>query len=479
MEVVPTGIPGFDEVVGGGLRRGWTYLLKGTPGSGKTIFGLQFLMEGARRGEKCAYISFDETAEELKAQAEGFGWDLEGIYVIDKVKELDVIGGNLMFYDFDSTAEIVSFVESITRIRELESVDRVFIDGVGALRDLARDPVIVRRILLSLTCFLNSIRATTLMSCDMTEEFGREVISYVTSGEFVIERRERADGKVLRILHVLKYRGGNAHLGRHYFDITPRGIVVYPIIPMLKERREGRRLLSTGNEGLDSMLGGGIYEGSSVVISGKSGVGKTSTCLQILKENDVRGDVGVLYTFDETEDQILERFTTLFNHRPRRMVVREVGMDVSLGEFYRTLMEDVKNVKPKIVAIDPVNNLRYVSLTQEELLRTLKLIRDQLKGLGTILICVDEIAESLGVFRFSSMGLSPYADYIILGRFVEIEGELVKTVSVVKNRFGNHEKTVRILEIEEGRGLKISEPLKDYRGIMKGVMSKISPASRI
>jgi len=479
MERVPTGIPGFDEIVGGGLRKGWTYLLKGTPGSGKTIFGLQFLMEGLRRGEKCAYISFDETADEIRSQAETFGWKLDGIYVIDKVRELDIIGGNMMFYDFDSTAEMVSFVESITRIRELESVDRVFIDGIGALRDLAKDPVIARRILVSITCFLNSIKATTLMSCDMTAEFGKEVISYVTSGEFVLERIERDDGKVLRVLHVLKYRGGDAHLGRHYFDITPKGIVVHPIVPTVRGKLEKRRLLSTGNDELDSMLGGGIYEGASVVISGKSGVGKTNTCLQILKENDRRGYVGILYTFDETEDQIFQRLKTLFNHDPKRIVVREMGTDISLGKFYRTVMEDVKGLKPKVVVIDPVNNLRYIALTQDELLRTVRLIRDQLRSLGCVFVCVDEIAESLSVFRFSSMGLSPYADYLILGRFVEIEGELVKTISVVKNRFGNHERSIRILEIEEGKGLKISEPLKDYRGIMEGVMSKISPASRI
>ncbi len=472
-EKIPTGIPGFDEVLKGGLRRGWTYLIKGTPGSGKTIFGLQFLMEGVKRGERCVYISFDETAEEIALQAECFGWSLDGICVIDRVEDMDISKGNLMFYDFDTTAEIISFVESITKVRELENVDRVFVDGIGALRDLTKDPTISRRILLSITCFLNSIKATTLMSCDMTAEFGRDIVSYVTSGEFILERIERKDGIVRRVLHVLKYRGGDVYLGRHYFEITPKGIVVYPIIPMVENGKvESRRLLSTGNRELDMLLGGGIYEGSSVVIAGKSGVGKTNICLQILKGCDLRGERGVLYTFDETEDQIHHRFRVLFNHEPKNIIVREVTTDISLGEFYNMVMNDVKKIRPKVVVIDPINYLSHVALTSEELVRTIKLIKSQLKSLGTIFVCVDEIVEAINVFRLTGLGISPYADYLISGRFVELEGELVKAIAVIKNRFGDHERSLRILEIEEGRGLKISEPLKEYTGIMKGVITK-------
>ncbi len=473
VEKIPTGIPGFDEVLKGGLRKGWTYLIKGTPGSGKTIFGLQFLMEGVKRGEKCVYLSFDETAEEIALQAECFGWSLDGIRVIDRVEDMDISKGNLMFYDFDTTAEIISFVESVTKIKEFEKVDRVFVDGIGALRDLAKDPTISRRILLSITCFLNSVKATTLMSCDMTAEFGKDIVSYVTSGEFVLERIERRDGIVRRVIHVLKYRGGDVYLGRHYFEITPKGIVVYPIIPMIKEGKiERRKLLSTGNRELDMLLGGGIYEGSSVVIAGKSGVGKTNICLQILKGCDLRGESGILYTFDETEDQIWHRLKVLFNHEPKNIIIREVTTDISLGEFYNMVMNDVKTIGPKVVVIDPINYLSHVALTSEELVRTIKLIKSQLRNLGTVFVCVDEIVEAMNVFRLTGLGISPYADYLISGRFVELEGELVKTIAVIKNRFGDHERSLRILDIEEGRGLKISEPLKEYTGIMKGVITK-------
>ncbi len=474
MDKIPTGIPGLDDVLKGGLRRGWTYLVKGTPGSGKTLFGLQFLIEGIKRGEKCAYISFDETAEEVKLQAEDFGWNVDDIFFIDRVKDLDIITSNIIFYDFDKTAEITSFIDSVTRVRELEGVDRVFIDGVGALRDLTRDSTISRRIIISITCFLNSIKATTVMACDMTEEFGKGVISYITSGEFVLERVERKDGEILRVLNVHKYRGGDAWLGRHYFEITKRGMVVYPIIPKVLERRGivVRRLLSTGNRELDSMLGGGIYEGSSVIIAGKSGVGKTNLCLQILKENDERGDVGIIYTFDESREMLLKRFKDIFNYEPKRVVIRELTPSISMGKFYNMIMEDVVHYRPRIVIIDPINYLANIALSVEELLKVLRMIRDQLRDLGIVFVCVDEIAEAMGVFRLTGFGISPYADYLISGRFMEIEGELVKTISVVKNRFGNHERTVRILDIREGEGLRISRPLKEYSGIIRGVMKR-------
>ena len=472
MDITPTGIEGFDEILGGGLKKGWCYLLKGTPGSGKTIFGLQFLLEGVRRGEKCVLLSFDESMEEIELQAEGFGWRLDGIHVIEKLKDLDVLSGGLLFYDFDTKTELSSFIESITKIRELQNVDRVFIDGIGAIRDMTKDPVISRRILASLMCFLNSVGATTIMSCDMTTEYGKEPMSYLMSGEFVLERVEKRDGDVVGVLHALKYRCGRAHLGRHYYEITRNGIVVYPIVPVMEFSKVRRRgLVSTGSSELDEMLGGGIYEGSSVIISGKSGVGKTNVCLQILKENDIRGNVGVLYSFEESEEEIAERFRRLFGYEPKRVLVRNMEQ-VNLGKFYTTVMRDFKAERPKMIAIDPVNHLSDVSLSPKELLRILRLIRSQVRGRGTILICVSEIGEALDVFRFTGLGISQFADYIISGRFVEIEGELVKTISVIKNRFGDHEKAIRILEIEEGKGLKISEPLKGYTGIMSGVMRR-------
>ncbi|RLI79795.1 hypothetical protein DRP05_02860 [Archaeoglobales archaeon] len=431
--------------------------MKSEPGTGKTIFGLQFLLEG----DKSVYISFDEVYGEVILQAEKFGWDLSKIHFIDKVKEMDILAGGTIFYDYDAVADITEFIESITKLEELEDVERVFIDGMGVLRDATKNESIYRRITSSIVNFLNSIGATTIISAEMTDEIGKDIISY-------------RDGKVLRTVEVLKYRGGDAHLGEHYFSITPKGIVVYPVIPVYRPRNFERALLSTGSDELDRLLGGGIYKGSKVYIAGKTGVGKTSLCFQILKENDEKGRLGILYAFDESEDIVLRKYAEIFGYRPKKLIIRRVR-NMSLGEFYRMVVEDIE-LKPEIVVIDPLNAVDEMAISTDEFLSMLSLLTEQLEMLGITFIGTQKIAQPLGEFHFTGVGISRFADYLILGRHMEIGGELLKTIAVVKNRFSNHERTIRILDMEDGKGLKIGEPLKEYSGLMSGVVQKhISP----
>lgn len=475
---VSTGILGLDEILRGGLERGWAYLLKGGPGSGKTIFGLQFLLAGVEKGEKVVYLSFDEPKEEVAMQAESFGWNIDSpnFHFIDKVSETDILSSDLLFIGFDSISEIHSFIESITKLEELKGASRVFIDGMSILRDASKDPSIYRRIVSSIIQFFNKKNITSVIAEELTTEVGREIISYLTSGEFVLERVVRNDGEVFRTINVLKYRGGNAWLGRHYFDITPQGIVVYPIIPLnaREETKRERKLLSTGSPELDAMLGGGIYDGSDVLIAGKSGVGKTNMCLQMLIENDRRGDVGILYSFEETEEVIAHRLKTLFNYTPSKLVVKHVSpYGMNLGKFYRMVTDDVWSYNPSIVAIDPINSLQRMALTSEELTRALQLLCPFLSARGTIMLQTYEVSEAADIFQFTGGGISYLCDYLILGRFMEMNGELLKVIAVMKNRFGDHERTLRVLHMKEGEGLKIGEPLRSYAGLMVGTLREI------
>jgi circadian clock protein KaiC len=347
----------------------------------------------------------------------------------------------------------------------------VFIDGMGILRDVARDTSIYRRIVSSIISFLSKNNTTTLISEEMVSEIGKEVISYLTSGEFVLERKERDDEEIFRTIDVVKYRVGHVHLGRHYFDITPNGIEVYPILPVLTEHKNRRRMISTGDKNLDLMLGGGVYEGSDVIITGKSGVGKTNLCLQILKENDRRGDTGIIYSFEESKRVIEERYADLFNYTPSKLIIKEVTpYGINLGRFYRMFIEDVKMHKPKVVVIDPVNPLQRMAFAINELNRAIGLLYSHLTALGTIFIQTYEVSEATDVFHFTGAGISYFADYLILGRYMEVNGELLKTITVIKNRYGDHERTIRILDMKSGEGLKIGAPLKDYTGIMSGTI---------
>ncbi|WP_202318411.1 ATPase domain-containing protein [Archaeoglobus neptunius] len=474
--LISSGIPGFDEILGGGLVKGWSYLLKGAPGSGKTVFGLQFLREGVRNGEKVVYISFDESKEEVQMQAELFGWNINepNFYFVDKVEKMDILTSDLMFVDFDSISEIHDIIESVVSVRELENASRVFIDGIGILRDASRDPAIYRRIMASIIRFLNSMGITSIIAEEYTGDIGKEIISYLTSGEFLLERVVRGDGEVLRAINVLKYRGGKAWLGRHYLDITDNGIIVYPIIPVTGISDGERSLISTGNKEFDSMLGGGIYEGSSVLITGKSGVGKTNMSLQILVANDRRGKTGILYTFEESEEEIRERIENIFNYKPSRLIIKPLSpYGMNLGRFYRMVVEDVENYAPAVVVIDPLNALVRMSISFEELRRAMDLLESYISSKKTISISIIEVGEAVGDFYLTGAGISYFADYMVVGRYMELHGEIQKVIAVMKNRFGDHERTLRVLEIKEGEGIRIGEPLKRYTGLMGASLEKI------
>ena len=472
-EKIPSGIPGLDDILNGGIEKGWCYLIKGGPGSGKTIFGLQFLMEGVRNGEKSVYISFDEIREEVERQAENFRWDLSEVHFVDKVSEMDILSTDLPFLDYESLAEIQSIINSIVELKELKDADRVFIDGIGIIRDMVKDPAIYRRIMSSIINYFNRNKITTMISEEFTE-IGRGVTSYLTSGEFVLDKVERNDGGILRTLDVVKFRSDYVHLGRHYFEITPNGIVVYPIIPpKISEKRRVRRLISTGSKELDKMLDGGIYEGSTLLITGKTGVGKTNIGLQILMENDKRGEVGVLYVGDETEDVILKRYQELFGYEPEKIVIREfTSHEMSLGKFYNIFTKDFEELKPTVIMVDPLNILQRVSLSENELIRFLKILKDVTHSLGLITVATYEVTKAADVFHFTGAGVSFFADYLLLGRHVEIDGEIQKILTVVKNRFGDHERMARILNFERGVGVRISEPLKSYTGLMGVSLTK-------
>ena len=475
VEKIPSGIPGLDEVLNGGIEKGWSYLIKGGPGSGKTIFGLQFLMEGAKKGEKVVYISFDEIKEEVERQAKNFRWDLSKIHFVDKVSEMDILSSDLLFLDYESLAEIHSIINSIIEIKELKDADRVFIDGIGIIRDIVKDPAIYRRIMASIINYFNRNNITTIIAEEFVTGIGKEITSYLTSGEIILDKVKRKDGEILRMIDVIKFRSENVHLGKHYFEITPKGIVVYPIIPpKISEKKRERRMVSTGSRELDTMLSGGIYEGSVVLITGKTGVGKTNLCLQILMENDKRGDIGVLYVGDETEDTILKRYQELFGYEPKNLVIREfTSYGMSLGKLYNMFIRDITELKPTMIMVDPINTLQRISLSDDELIRFLKICRNVIYSLGLISVATYEVAEAADSLHFTGAGISFFADYLLLGRHVEINGEIQKILTVIKNRFSDHERMPRILNFKRGEGLKISKPLRKYTGLMGISLTKM------
>ncbi len=394
---------------------------------------------------------------------------MDKIKFVDRLSDLSVLSQDIVFWDTNTKSEVFDFIYSVEEATKDSS--RVFIDGIGVLSDMVKDVALYRRILSTILYKLNSRGITTLISAETYREVGREVISYIVSGEIVLDRVER-NGRIFRVLKLLKFRG-DAYVGDHYFEIKPGRIEVYPIIPYKPERVWKREVISTGNKELDDMFKGGITRGSHLMITGKTGVGKTNLCLQILIQNDMRGENGILYSFDESAEALSERIQRIFGYEPKNLTIRECSEISSIGEFYNSVVEDFKSVKPSVVAIDPINLLEYYSISKDQVVDVLSKLGRFLKASGGVMISVIESPETLDVFHFTGYGVSQFADYLLIGRHIELEGELLKAIAVVKNRFGDHERTFRILSIEEGKGLSIGAPLKAYSGIMSGVFEKV------
>lgn len=253
---VPTGIPGLDRVLKGGFIKGSSCLIKGGPGTGKTLIGLHFLAEGIKRGERSVFVTFDEKVEDVRKQAEDFGLEADEIEYVDMFSKFSILDADIVLWDQDTKSEILDFLNVVEE--ETQEADRIFIDGIGVISDCVRDSGLGRRIISSVIHKLSG-ESTLLVSSEAFEELGRGLISYIMSGEIYLERIEK-DGKVFRVLNLLKFRG-DANIGKHYFNIKQNRVEVYPIIPYRGEKLWRRELIGTGNAELDKMFGGG-YTGA-------------------------------------------------------------------------------------------------------------------------------------------------------------------------------------------------------------------------
>ena len=468
---ISSGVEGLDEVLKGGYIQGYPYLIKGGPGSGKTLFGLHFLAEGISNGEKVVCISFDESVDEIKRQGEDFRLPVDEIKFIDMLSAFGILTKDQIYlWTSSSMSEIFDFIKAIEDVAV--GAKRVFIDGIGVLSDVIGDGALYRRIISTIVRRLSGHNTTTLLSSEAYEEPGRSMLSYVVSGEIVLEAKE-VGGRLLRLLRLLKFRG-DANVGSHYFNIKNGKIRVYPIIDFPVKAGKRKETVSTGNEQLDRMFGGGILRGSHVIVSGKNGVGKTNICLQLLMENDRRGETGIFYSLDEQEDIILERFRKIFDYEPKNLVFRELEGISSIGEFYACAVEDLIEINPSIMVIDPANVLEYYSVSKNEIVGVMTKLENIVKESSGIMVSVLEITEAMDVFHFTGYGVSQFSDYLLSGRHIELQGELLKAIAVVKNRFGDHERSFRLLDIKDGEGLKIGEPLRNFSGVISGHFQEMS-----
>jgi circadian clock protein KaiC len=471
-----TGIPGLDEVLGGGLPSNRLYVVEGDPGSGKTTLALQFLMEGVRLGQRGLYVSLSETLQELHDVADSHGWSLDGIDLLELnsiSKLLEHEANYTVYHPAD-----VELGETTSRIRaEVEKLnpERVALDSVSELKILSQTSARYRREILALKQFFSGRACTVLILDDLTTLQGEQQLQSIAHGVIRMEREGREYGSTRRQIHIVKLRGVRFQDGRHDFVIKTGGVDLYPRLTASGQSvSEQDGPAESGSAELDGLLGGGLDRGSSVLLLGPAGCGKTTLCSQYLQAALERGESAVCYLFEERRETFLFRshgfgmdFEPYLASGQFELVQVDIG-ELSPGEFANHVRLMVEKRAARFVVIDSLNGYlngmpseRFLLIHMHELLSYLGQ-----KGVVTLLTIAQH--GMMGSAMQTPIDVSFLADTVVLLRFFEASGVVRQAISVAKKRRGAHERTLREMRIDSN-GVRIGEVLREFQGVLTGV----------
>lgn len=464
-----TGIPGFDAVLHGGFIPGRAYLVRGQSGSGKTILGLHFLSSGAKAGEKSLYITLGESAEQIRTNAEALGFDLKGIAFLD-LSPSSQFFTEIQTYDIFSPAEVEREPTTQQIINQVEALkpQRIFLDAMTQFRYLTPDAFQFRKQVLSFLRFLREQGATVLFTSEGSEEAPDNDLQFMSDG--VIHLNFSSEE---RSVSVSKFRGSDFRSGDHSMRLTKTGMEVFPhLIPEVYGQEFALEVLSSGVPELDELLHGGFERSTITIISGPSGVGKSTLGLQFMKEAAGRGERSVIYAFEERKETLLHRCEGInipvhaMMKRGTLSVVQIEPLHYTPDEFANLVRYEVEQQKARIVMIDSISGYR-LSVRGNELVTHIHALCKYLQNMGVAVVLINEVETITGDFRPTEIGISYIGDNIVFLRYLEMEGELRKAIGVLKKRMSNFEKTLREFEITR-YGIKVGKPLTNLRGILKG-----------
>ena len=476
-ERVPTGIRGLDEILRGGLPAQRVYLLEGDPGTGKTTIALQFLLDGVARGETCLYVTLSETASELRAVARSHGWSLDGLLIHELTPSEGMLGPDSQYSLFHpSEVELSDTIKGVIEQVSRHSPSRVVIDSLSEMRMLASEALRYRRQILALKQFFVGRHTTVLLIDDHAGHRGDLQVQSIAHGVIRLEQRTGEYGAKRRRLEIVKLRGVSFCDGYHDLQITTGGIQVQPRLVAADHRQE--RTISTVPSGiaqLDDLLGGGLSTGTSAIIIGPAGVGKTSLATQYVASYcRSGGGRAAIYLLDE-------RLNT-FEHRTRgiglnlgplvedgRVLVEQWDPDqITPGQFADNVRARVERDNVGIVLIDSLNGLLNALRNEETVLAQLHELLSYLNQMGVLTVIIVAQHGLFGSVIASPLDISYLGDTVIVLRFFEANGAVHKAISVVKKRTGGHEHTIREFEITDTE-LRVGPPLTAFRGVLTGV----------
>jgi circadian clock protein KaiC len=472
-----TGIAGLDEILGGGLPTNHLYLLDGEPGTGKTTLALQFLLEGVSRGEKGLYVTLSESRAELEGVANSHGWTLDGIEIFELAEQgLGRTEDNYTIFH-PAEVELQGTIDAVLKTVEKLNPKRVAFDSLSEMRLLAREPLRFRRQILGLKQFFSGRECTVVLIDDKTAPEGDLQLHSLAHGVIVLEHVALEYGSERRRLKATKVRGVHFRGGYHDFRILKGGISVFPRILHDKARVDltARQVLS-GSDALDRMLGGGVACGTSMLITGAAGTGKSVLCTQFARAALSRGEKVLFYLFDERlgtfqlRTDTLDMSVTAERESGQLMIAQIEPTELSPGEFASQVVRAVEENGVTLVVIDSLNG--YLQSMPEERLLGIQ-IHELLSFLSNNgVTCLMTLVQH-GIFGNpvdEAVDVSYLADTVLLLRYFEVHGAVRQAVSVVKKRSGEHERTIRECRVQKG-GMRVGEALHEFQGVLTGVPS--------
>jgi circadian clock protein KaiC len=475
-EQAATGVLGLDEVLQGGLSRGHIFLLEGEPGAGKTTIALQFLLEGAKAGENSLYITLSETEAELRGGAASHGWtlgpEISVFELIPPENLLDSKQQQSLLYSSD--LELGETTQQIFDAVERTKPSRVVLDSLSEIRLLAQSSLRYRRQILAIKHYFARYGATVIMLDDLTAEAADKTVHSVAHGVIRLEELAPAYGAERRRLRVLKYRGRQYRGGYHDFTITTGGVNVFPrLIAAEHVTQFARTQLSTGIAEFDTLMGGGIETGSSTLILGPAGTGKSLIVMTFVKAAVARGEKVALFIFDEELGLLFDRMKAmgidLQSERDKgNIFLHQIdAAELSPGEFAHRVRGTVETQKIKTVVIDSLNGYQAAMPEENSLILHMHELLQYLNRQGASTFMTVAQHGLVGDMQ-TPVDVTYLADSVILLRYFEAMGKVRRALSIIKKRSGFHETTIREFKISDA-GLSVGEPLEAFHGVLRGV----------
>lgn len=472
-----SGISGLDDILHGGFPQGHLYLVEGDPGTGKTTLALQFLLEGIRNGERVLYVTLSESHEELEQVARSHGWATEGLEIFEMIPPDDDLTPESQYTVFHpSEVELADTIASILKKVEDTRPQRLIFDSLAELRMLARDPLKYRRQILALKRKISGGNVTVLMLDDRTSGGSDDLqLQSIAHGVIVMQGLGRDYGIKRRRIEVHKLRGTSFREGYHDYVIRTGGLDIFPRL-IAAEHIPGfeRKPVPSGLKELDDLLEGGIHTGTSTLLTGPAGCGKSTIAFRYAYSAASRGEKAAIYTFDESLSTLLDRARGL-GMDPNsviadgRLGVQQIDpAELSPGEFVSEIRRQVDQQNLRLLVIDSINGLLNAMPDEQYLSMQLHELFSYLGQQGVATIITLAMAGIIGSTMTAPMDVSYLADTILLFRYFERAGEIRQAISVVKKRSGTHERTIRELFMEKGK-VTVGNPLKEFEGVLTGV----------